>query len=203
MKKILMILGWFSAMLVTLLLSLQTYNQISKTQALRSLLAEEARTMAYAETPFLAYAALPDTASDIKSAIETGDARPVMIELYLQSYNSPMAGYGQLIFDTALRYGVDPYLVIAIAQQESNLGKKMPTEDCHNAWGYGIHSRGRLCFSSWEEGIEAVIRGLSNRFLAKGLDEPQEIMAVYTPLSNGSWANGVNQFLEELQTGNF
>lgn len=114
-----------------------------------------------------------------------------------------MTGYGGLILEMAEKYGVDPYLFVAIAQQESNLGKKMPSQDCHNAWGYGIHSRGILCFQSWEEGIEMVMKGLSEKYVANGLDDPQEIMRIYTPFSNGSWAEGVQQFMEELVTGDF
>lgn len=203
MKRLFILVCWFPATIVTLLLSLQTYTHLSKTQDMKILLAAEAHAFTSAPTPFLAYAALPQTTENIKTAIQTGDARPVIINLYLEHYNSPMAGYGDLIIELAEQYNVDPYLFIAIAQQESNLGKKMPSDDCYNAWGYGIHSRGTLCFNSWEEGIETVMKGLSEKYLERGLEEPEEIMAIYTPLSNGSWANGVNQFVEELQTGDF
>ncbi|MCH7951491.1 glucosaminidase domain-containing protein [Patescibacteria group bacterium] len=203
MKRLFILLAWFPATIATLILSFQTYVHLVKTREMQVLLSAEIHGLTYAPTPFLAYAALPQTAKNIKTAIRTGDARPVIIDLYLSRYNSPMAGSGDLIIEAAEKYGVDPYLFIAIAQQESNLGKKMPSEDCHNAWGYGIHSRGTLCFESWEEGIEAVMKGLSEKFLQKGLTNPQEMMKVYTPLSSGSWAKGVEQFMEELNTGNF
>lgn len=203
MKRLFIFFAWFPATLATLFLSLQTYIYLVKTKDMKVLLAAEARGFASAPTPFLAYAALPQTTENIKTAIRTGDARPVIIDLYLTRYSSPMAGSGELIIELAEKYDIDPYLFIAIAQQESNLGKKMPSDDCHNAWGYGIHSRGTLCFNSWEEGIETVMKGLSEKYISLGLKEPEEIMKIYTPLSDGSWARGVNQFIEEQRTGNF
>jgi len=203
MKRSLLLIGWFPLTIITVFLSLQQYRQIEKTRDLQTLLEVQTNKMLSASTPFLAYAAIPQTTKTLKTAIRTGDARPVMIDLYLERFHSPLAGYGQFIVNAAEEYDVDPYLFIAIAQQESNLGKKMPSDDCHNAWGYGIHSRGTLCFNSWEEGIEIVMKGLSQKFLERGITNPDEIMRTYTPFSNGSWANGVEQFIEELTTGEF
>lgn len=203
MKRLVLLLSWFPLSLITIFFSLDFYRQLERTHNLQALVTVQAHKMLSSPTPFLAYAALPQTTKTINSAIRIGDARPVMIDLYLTRFSSPLSGYGQLIVDTAEKYDVDPYLFIAIAQQESNLGKKMPSEDCHNAWGYGIHSRGTLCFPSWEEGIESVMKGLSKKYLERGFTDPEEIMRKYTPHSNGSWANGVEQFISELTTGNF
>jgi hypothetical protein len=110
---------------------------------------------------------------------------------------------GDYIVKVSDRFEVDPYLIVAIAQQESNLGKIMPP-NCHNAWGWGIHSAGTLCFDSWNEGINTFVSGLSEKYLAYGLHTPEEIMTKYNATSpNGAWAKGVNQFLEELQSGNW
>lgn len=202
MKKLFLIVFWIPTTILTLLFCLQLHKHVSKTKELKALLSVERQNISHSDSPFLAYAAIPKATNDIKTAIKTGDARPVMIDLYLSRFDSPMLGYGQFIVDCAEKYDVDPYLFVAIMQQESNLGKKMP-DNCHNGWGYGIHSRGTLCFENWEEGIDTVMKGLKEKFLEKGLTEPEEIMTLYTPLSNGSWANGVNQFMEELKTGNF
>jgi len=203
MKQLLLILSWFPLTLATIFVSVDFYQHLERTRNLQALVSIQTHKVLSSPTPFLAYAALPQTTKTIQTAIRIGDARPVTINLYLEKFHSPLSGYGQLIVDTAEKYDVDPYLFIAIAQQESNLGKKMPTNDCHNAWGYGIHSKGTLCFSSWEESIETVMKGLSKKFLERGLTEPDEIMKKYTPYSNGSWANGVEQFIGELTTGDF
>ncbi len=203
MKRKILLLTWFPVTILTLIMSLQTYAHVSQTKEIHSLLSIETNRIKNASTPFLAYAAIPEATKNISQAITSGDARPVVIDLYLERYESPMQDYGQLVVDTAEKYEIDPYLFIAIMQQESNLGKKMPSEDCYNGWGYGIHSRGTLCFSSWEEAIELVMKGVREQFLDKGLTTPEDIMSLYTPSSNGSWAYGVTQFIEELQTGNF
>ena len=97
---------------------------------------------------------------------------------------------------------LDPLLLVAIAQCESNLGKKMPV-DCHNPFGWGIHSAGTLCFDSWEEGFEKVASGLRKQYVDKGLVTPDEIMTKYNYDSwkdrEGSWGKCVKSFLEDLQ----
>ena len=137
----------------------------------------------------------------VLGAYTLADAIPVVVSKYLDHYQSKIPP--ETIVQYANEYGVDPRLIVAIAQQESNLGKKMP-EECHNAWGYGIHARGTLCFESWEEGIKTVTRGIAEKYCQKGLcDDPCVMMKKYTPSSNGSWCYGVNQFLEEMRSGNF
>lgn len=153
--------------------------------------------------PSKIYAALPQPAGVIASSIKIEDSTPVIIYEYLKHYQSPMVGNAQDIIKSAEKYGVNPYLIVAIAQQESNLGKKSP-ENCFNAWGYGIHAQGTLCFSSWEEAIDKVTAGIAKNYCAKGYcDDPCVMMKKYTPLSNGSWCFGVNQFLAELENGDF
>ena len=144
------------------------------------------------------YASLPSLNSEVSFQIISSEARPEIIRQYLLRYHSPLAPYADYIFAVSQKYGLDYRLLVAIAQQESNLGKKIPANS-YNAWGWGIHSRGTLKFSSWEEAIETVARGLRENYLDRGLTTPEEIMKVYTPLSNGSWAAGVRQFMEEME----
>jgi len=136
----------------------------------------------------------------LRSTVIVHDARPLTVKNYLEYYHSPLAPFYQLIFDESLRAGINPYLVVAIGQQESNLCKKIPP-NCFNCWGIGIHSRGTLCYESYEQGIIQAIKYLKEEYRDKGLDTPEEMMIKYCPLSNGSWAAGVNQFLEELNRG--
>ncbi len=65
--------------------------------------------------------------------------------------------------------------------------------------GWGVHSRGTLGFSGWEEAIETVARGLREDYLDQGLVTPEQMMTKYTPLSNGSWAFGIRQFMGEME----
>lgn len=200
MKSLLKVLLWFPLTLLTLALTITTYSHFSLTKEVGGLIRQELTD--FKNQP-VTFAALPLVAFEIKTAIAKEDARPIVINKYLTHFASPMAGMGEYIVQTADKFNLDPYLVIAIAQQESNLGKITPP-DCHNAWGWGIHSAGTLCFVSWQEGVDTFISGLSDKYLAYGLKTPEQIMTRYNASSpGGAWAKGVNQFLEDLQTGSW
>lgn len=185
---------------LTLLVSITMFNRFSDTKGVQGLIRQELSSF---QDRGVVFAAIPKAAFEIKTALGKEDARPMVIDKYLSHYKSPMAGMGDYIVKVSDRFELDPYLVVAIAQQESNLGKLMPP-DCHNAWGWGIHSAGTLCFDSWNEGINTFVSGISEKYLAYGLKTPEQIMTKYNATSpGGAWAKGVNQFLEELQTGSW
>lgn len=200
MKSLLKVVLWLPATLLTLVFTLNIYSHLDNTRGIKGLVRQEIESF---KSQPITFAALPKVAFEIKTALAKEDARPTLINRYLEHYNSPMAGMGDYIVKTSDTFGLDPYLVVAIAQQESNLGKLMPP-DCHNAWGWGIHSAGTLCFKSWNEGINTFVKGLSEKYLAYGLRTPEQIMTRYNATSpGGAWAKGVNQFLAELQTGSW
>lgn len=144
------------------------------------------------------YASLPNTFPSITGVVDSSDARSELVGQYLANYNSKLTPYSSLIVETADKYGLDYRLITAIAQQESNLCKLIPTGS-NNCWGWGIHSEGTLGFSSLESGIETVSKGLKEEYLDKGYETVESIMTKYTPLSNGSWAAGVTQFMSEME----
>ncbi|OGM81380.1 hypothetical protein A2434_01780 [Candidatus Woesebacteria bacterium RIFOXYC1_FULL_41_14] len=144
------------------------------------------------------YAALPGNVPTVSSTIEYADARPKIVEGYLIRYDSPLAPYSDLIVQTADKYHLDFRLITAIAQQESNLCKIIPPGS-YNCWGWGITSVGTLGFDSFADGIETVSSGIRSNYLDKGYSTIEEIMSKYTPQSNGSWAFGVNSFMEEME----
>lgn len=138
----------------------------------------------------------------VQEKISADDARPVIIKKYLEKYKSPLVPYADLIFEVSQTYGLDYYWIVAIAQQESNLCKKAP-EDSHNCWGYGIHKRGTLKFDNYELAIKSYADYLKREYFDKGLNTPELIMKKYCPSSNGSWARGVQQFIDEMESGRF
>lgn len=149
-----------------------------------------------------AEAAEDASAGTIKSQIMESDARPVIIERYLAKYNSPLLPYAKEIFELSETYGFDYYWIVAIAQQESNLCKKIP-EGSNNCWGYGIHKRGTLTFENYDLALKSYAEYLKTQYFDKGLNTPELIMKKYCPSSNGSWAHGVQQFIDEMESGNF
>lgn len=138
----------------------------------------------------------------IDGSVVADDARPLIIEKYLKKYNSPLLPYSRLIFDLSQTYGFDYYWIVAIAQQESNLCKKIP-DNSYNCWGYGIHKKGTLRFENYELALKSYAEYLKKQYFDKGLNTPELIMKKYCPSSNGSWAHGVQQFIDELESGNF
>jgi len=144
------------------------------------------------------YASLPVVIPSIFSSIESSDARPEIVRQYLEYYNSPLLPYSNLIVEVADKYSIDFRLITAIAQQESNLCKIIPPGS-YNCWGWGITGSSTLGFDSFEDGIETVSKGLRNNYLNKGYTTIEEIMSKYTPLSNGSWAHGVNSFMSDME----
>lgn len=150
------------------------------------------------QTPVRLYQALPNNSGTISYEIGTADARPVIIRQYLERHRSPLVPYADYFFQASQKYDLDYRLLVAIAQQESNLGKRIPPGS-HNAWGWGIHSRGSLGFSSWPEGIETVARGLRKNYLDRGFISLEQIAGRYAPPSKEAWAFGVNQFMGEME----
>lgn len=144
------------------------------------------------------FASLPSDFPSVSGSALATDGRVEIIRQYLKKYNSPLRPYAETIVSSADQFKIDFRLTTAIAQQESNLCKVAPPGS-FNCWGWGIHSKGTLGFSSYEEGIKTVTMGLATKYISQGYDTPEKIMAKYTPLSNGSWAYGVSQFLAEME----
>ncbi len=147
----------------------------------------------------VSYAALPTSDHTITDTIISEDARVEIVRQFLAQYNSPLEPHAQFIVETAEKYDMDYRLIPAIAMQESNLCKKNRPES-FNCWGFGIYGDKYLYFDSYEHGIETVTKTLATKYKGKhGLVTPKQIMSMYTPSSNGSWAHGVNFFMEKMQ----
>ena len=77
------------------------------------------------------FAALPSFDQQMKTSIKIDDARPEIVRQYLAKYNSPLEPLAQLIVDLSDQHDFDYRWMVAIAQQESNLCKRIPP-DSHN-----------------------------------------------------------------------
>ena len=205
MKRFLIILVWFPITIVTLFatLSLQNfrYHFSIREEAASSL--NKLINGWKAPESYQLYGSLPKVLGASTFSITSEDAVPVFIKDYLIKHHSPMAPYADGLILAARENGLDPLLLLAIAQCESNLGKKMPS-GCNNPFGWGIHSQGTLCFANWQTGFDTVAKGLREKYLDHGMDSPEEIMVRYTPLAlekEGSWAKCVNYFLSRFEVG--
>ena len=144
------------------------------------------------------YASLPAIFPMVSEQITSADARAEILRQYMEEHGSPLAPYAQFIVQVADRYSLDFRLITAISRQESNMCRVIPPGS-YNCWGWGITGEDSLGFTSFQDGIERVSKGLRENYLNKGYATVDDIMNKYTPLSNGSWAQGVNAFMTEMQ----
>lgn len=150
-----------------------------------------------------AFSANPEV-QGVTTIEEVEDARAQIITNFLSRHNSPLEPadyYGEYLVKIADQYGIDYRLLPAIAMQESNLCKKIP-EGSFNCLGFGVHSKGTLGFESYEANFDRAARELKKNYIDIGLTTPEKIMTKYTPHSNGSWANSVNQWIAEMEYDN-
>jgi len=194
MKKILAVFAWVGLTNLCLGIALISYNRIvAQAPAGRRPEADRLAT----ET-ITAHAVNPQVLGAFTYSVKSEDAVPEIVKKYLRKYSSPLLPHADYLVNAARSYRIDPRLLVAIAQQESNLCKKIP-DNSFNCWGWGIHSQGTLRFPSYEAAIDAVTQGLSENYLSEGLTTPEAIMGIYTPYSDGSWAKGVQQFSDDME----
>jgi len=136
----------------------------------------------------------------VEETVRADDARILLVKRYLEKYKSPLLPYSELIVELSDTYGFDYRWIVAIAQQESNLCKKIPAES-HNCWGYGIHSKGTLKFENYDLALRSFASYLKKSYFDKDLNTPELIMSRYCPHSNGSWAYGIRQFFDDIEAG--
>lgn len=144
------------------------------------------------------FAALPSFDQQIQTSIKTADARPEIIRQYLNKYESPLEPYANLIVELSDQYNFDYRWLVAIAQQESGLCLHIP-ENSYNCWGWGIYGDKVTRFDSYESALRKITPQFTEIFL-KGAHskDPMEVMKTYTPPSDGSWANGISTFFDNL-----
>lgn len=149
------------------------------------------------QNPKFAYAALPAASGTLKVSVSEQDARLTAVKEFFKRYKSDLLPYADDVIIAADKYGIDYRLIPAIAMQESNLCKKVP-KDSYNCWGFGIYGKKVTRFDNYKDAIDTVTKTLASKYKANGLETPEQIMTKYTPGSNGSWANGVNHFMDQL-----
>lgn len=98
------------------------------------------------------------------------DALVTQIRDLFERRNSPMAASVEALVDTALKHGVDPRLMVAIAGQESEFGTTNPESLANNPFGFFWNDGVNSPFPSWEEGYERVATRLAEMVNDEGLN---------------------------------
>ncbi len=198
-RKIAISILWFPASLVLLyinLLVLPTYLKPNSSLAFDNILSPLGDT-----TPY--HLASSNTSKVLGTQIIAGDARIHLIEDFLIRHNSPLSPYAQNFVEEADKNGIDFRLAVSIAMCESNLGKRIPSQDSHNAWGIAVYTgqqHGKN-FEDWPSAIAWVSTYLKERYLDRGHDTLREIGSIYAPPSvekGHSWARCVEEFQSRI-----
>lgn len=116
--------------------------------------------------------------------------------------DSPLVGKGEVFVREGVANGIDPRFLAAVALNESALGTAGSGAGIHNAFGWGP----AIPFSSWEENIATVAKGLKDGYVSEGRDTVAEIQSKWAPVGasndptnlNSNWLRGVTSSLTEL-----
>jgi hypothetical protein len=124
------------------------------------------------------------------------DVRVKILKAYLEQYSSPLSEFALDFIDASIKYDFDWKLVAAISGVESTFGKQIPYNS-YNGWGWGVYGNNVIYFSSWQEGIETVSKGLRENFIDKiGTDDVYAIGRTYA--ASPTWASRVEYFMEKI-----
>lgn len=197
MLKRLVFIPLFAILLATnFLVAYKLYNKYKRVATSKKVLEE----IAYMEKKYdqFALSSAPLVMGTYETQTNVNDGRAANLKSFFRKYNSPLYDHADFIVKTSDKYQFDYRLLPAIAMQESGVCRVIP-HDSYNCWGWGIYGSTVTRFSSYEEAIDTVARGLKKNYIDKGLVTATAIMAKYTPSSNGSWAHGVNTFLKVIE----
>ena len=201
MKRLALIILWLSTSALTLLSSFIFFSYRENINLKLSKAKQAVQEVVLRTNSYQMYSSLPKVLGAFTFSVETADAIPELAKVF--SKGTPMEPHVKDFVKTAKKNGLSDdqlIMLLVIGKCESGLGKNMP-DDCYNPFGWGIHSRGTLCFESWQEGFEKVTTGFKTKYIDKGLTSPEEIMKVYCPQSlekGGSWAKCINHFLGDI-----
>lgn len=134
------------------------------------------------------------------------------IKQILSAAGSPIADKAQTFFDMGVKYGIDPAIALAFFKKESNYGQsvgcnvpsitknpgniKISPSRCTEQWYNNdptkctsdsiadLQERGFCKFSTWEEGIEAWYKAISNSpYIADGKTTVDSVFPTYAPVT--------------------
>ncbi|MFO0704134.1 MAG: hypothetical protein U0525_05445 [Patescibacteria group bacterium] len=124
------------------------------------------------------------------------------ISKFLRKHSSPLYPYASHIVDEAEKNGIDYRLIPAIAMNESTLCKAIP-QNSYNCWGWGIYGDKITRFTSYNDAITVISKGLKKNYYDRGMASPSAIMTAYTPSSpDGIWAKKIHKWYAEIDPSN-
>ena len=115
-----------------------------------------------------------------------------------RSLNSTLSNKGYTFAKYATEYGVDPYLVTAIALHETgcNWTCSSAVRNKNNVGGM-MGKGGLLTFSSLDEGIRQFILNIKKNYYNSGLTTPEAMNSKYA--ASTTWAAQVNSYINKIK----
>lgn len=125
------------------------------------------------------------------------DNRVRILKDYLIKQNSPLVDSAKTFVEEADKNKLDWKLVVSISGLESSFGKRIPVNS-YNGWGWGVYGNNVIRFSSWDEAIRTVSRGLRENYMNKwGAKDIYSIGRIYA--ASPTWAQRVIYFMNNLE----
>lgn len=122
-----------------------------------------------------------------------------------KNLKSTLKGYGIVFAASSVKYGVDPYLALAIVLHETGCDSgtcSSLAKQCNNIGGMkgskttcGKTSYAR--FSTLNEGIDAFFKNLSTNYYKKGLTTPESIGKKYA--ESKTWATRIRYYMNKIK----
>lgn len=128
-------------------------------------------------------------------AEQTKDIRIKTLEVFLNSYGSPMSNEAETFVKVADTYNLDWRFLPAIAGMESIFGKRVASNS-YNPFGWG---GGYITFNSWEQAINTVGKSLGERSQENNRYGPEAWAHIYCPPNAHNWTAGVRYFMGEIE----
>lgn len=148
-------------------------------------------------SPQLTYPSPSDNSSQQNP--ESQEAKDCLKE-YIKSVapNSPLIDKVDAFVTAGKKYNVNPALMLAIAQQETNFATTgIAKENTYDYFGTTACSDGFRSFASWEDAINFQANYIHTEYLKKGFDSVEKMGGKYCP-TNANWGTGVTQNLNAI-----
>ena len=197
MRKIVLVVAFFPFTVVLLIANLAMLAYYSRPENTPMLNASVT-----GQTNFNLTAA-GNTSQVINATVIGADSRGLLVRAFMLKHQSPMTDYADMIVAEADRYGIDFRLVPAIAMCESNLGKRVPSQDSYNPFGIAVYTgqKSGKKFNGWLSSIQWVTKYIKEHYYDRGYIDLKDIGAIWAPPSVNtgySWTNCVQSFMDSI-----
>lgn len=119
--------------------------------------------------------------------------KKMVIRRVLERYNSPLVHTIDGFVATCIKHDLDCYLLPSIAGVESTFGRFI-APNTFNPFGWG---GGYIYFTSWEDGYNAVGKGLRENYINRGATDVYSIGRIYA--ASPTWGDKVMYFMNVFE----